>query len=850
MRHSLLSLSIRIVFIAGACPAFAEPAGDRSFRSADRQPGTSGNSLAEHGGPGLVVIDRNDIDGSGATTLSDLLFAHPMSVWGSFRPASGSSVQAHSEIDLHGIGRTRVLVDGEPAALSPFSGNSANLDLIPLASIERVEILVHPTKATLGSDAAAGIVNIITRRSLTGVTLAYTRGQPRIDGADLESGSASIGVRGDRGEASAVVSFAQRDVAFARDQFGGNVLGNTVFGNNYRVANNASSPIGNYRALPGFDCSGTGTGASGPGDVFYRDVSGRCAYNFNAVSASTPARDISGLTANASIHLPADWSTTMSASVNRLESFGRFAATPADIFVSSGSPNDPVPGDGLGAIVSHRFASAGPRDNTVDETGRDLRLEADGPLSDRVDLSFGLRHLQHQGYELGENYIVTSLAQAAAESGRYLFRDPFAATPATLDGITATISRDAHWQERSAFASADVDLFSMPGGTSTVDVALEWRDADYADRYDSSQSAGLISGTAGASAAGRRTERSLRAEWFLPVHERFDASLAARGTEDDRFGTNHAVSMAMTYRPFAPVTLHAAWGDGFSLPTLDALGQDPSPSAFNVIDRRTCIALGRADCGLNPTVQVDSILFANPLLYPEDNRHWAASIGYKPLDWVDMSVTWHRTRIDHLIAQFSAQALIDRDNNGSVLPAGLVVRRDPNTGALLLVERGYANHGYVDQQAIDWHIGARFDAGRFGAFDTRIDASHLLHVRRGFPVGADSILESDFTGQVTAPDRRALWTTQWTLGDFSVTARSAMIGPQSGPFSDSHVGSFASHDLKVAWHVLEGTTVAIGATNLADKDPPTGSTFTTEPWNRFLYSATGRTPYLNVTHVF
>ena len=72
---------------------------------------------------------------------------------GSFRPQSGSSAQAFADISLRGLGsqRTLVLVDGRRAPKAPYVGSAADLNSIPLAAVERIEILTGGAKVTTKS---------------------------------------------------------------------------------------------------------------------------------------------------------------------------------------------------------------------------------------------------------------------------------------------------------------------------------------------------------------------------------------------------------------------------------------------------------------------------------------------------------------------------------------------------------------------------------------------------------------------------------------------------------------------------------------------------------------------------
>ena len=92
----------------------------------------------------VLVIDQEDIQKTGEMTISDVLRETPINTYGSFYERSGSSAGSQSTLALRGLGssRTLVLIDGKRLPGSPkLGGDSANLNLIPTAAIERVEIL-------------------------------------------------------------------------------------------------------------------------------------------------------------------------------------------------------------------------------------------------------------------------------------------------------------------------------------------------------------------------------------------------------------------------------------------------------------------------------------------------------------------------------------------------------------------------------------------------------------------------------------------------------------------------------------------------------------------------------------
>ena len=149
----------------------------------------------------VVVIDRADIDASGDVSVADVLRDSTFASFGNFKPQSGSSAQSFAEIDLRGLGsnRTLVLVDGRRAPKAPFVGSASDVNSIPLAAVERIEILTDGASAIYGSDAIGGVVNIITRKDYNGAEFTYGFSNPSYEGGETEEGSVIFGTSGDRG---------------------------------------------------------------------------------------------------------------------------------------------------------------------------------------------------------------------------------------------------------------------------------------------------------------------------------------------------------------------------------------------------------------------------------------------------------------------------------------------------------------------------------------------------------------------------------------------------------------------------------------------------------------------------
>ncbi|MCL4696760.1 MAG: TonB-dependent receptor [Burkholderiaceae bacterium] len=176
----------------------------------------------------VQVLRREDIARTGVTTTEQLLQAiAAVSSQGAISNAmgAGNSTYGQSSVSLRGLGedRTLVLVNGRRlAAFAGGNGASVNVNAIPLAAVERVEVLKDGASSLYGSDAIAGVVNFILSRDFQGVEVAGSYAQPtRSGGGDSRRASVVVGF-GDRAKdrfnATVSLSLQQEAALFAKDR--------------------------------------------------------------------------------------------------------------------------------------------------------------------------------------------------------------------------------------------------------------------------------------------------------------------------------------------------------------------------------------------------------------------------------------------------------------------------------------------------------------------------------------------------------------------------------------------------------------------------------------------------------
>lgn len=822
----------------------------------------------------VTVITRDQIDLSGELNVADLLRNTTFNSFGSFRPRSGSSGQATATLNLRGIGsgRTLILIDGRRAPVSASGGNSQDLNAIPLAAIERVEVLSDGASAIYGSDAIGGVVNIITRKDFNGVELQVGSSNPSRSGGETEDGSVIFGASGDRGALIAGVSYSNRGIVFQRERPWSN-SGASTFSNNFLNPNNT------FFSAPSGPTQGTSVVPGGCSDPNFSVVGNRCLFDFAQVAADEAELRNSALFTRGTYQINDDWSTYMNASVSRVESFGRYAPSLATVQVPAASPNNPF---GTPLQLRHRFASLGTRDDTVDANAYDMMLGFQGSIGPAF-VEFGARINEFRSYNLGRNYVVIPIANQFIADGTYNIFNPSGNAETTLNAMKATISRDSFSRNEEVFALANFDLFELAGGMASLAVGGEARKETYFDTYDSLSEAGVIGGSAGSTAGGSRDVKSAYFEALFPVLDRVELSLAARYDKYSDYGNDTSPKVGLRWQPLETLTLRASYGEGFAAPSIPILTQAPSSAADFTTDQATCVAFGLTPNCTNPTTgatttpQLQAWVISNPNLSSETSKQYSLGLAWDATDWLNLSLDYYNIEIENQITAITSNTIIACLGGQAVsCPAGLSnlpvsaasglpydqavpnpqlglgLARDPATGLILYVQRGFTNLGNLKTDGFDLNVRTNFDFADWGTLASQLQVGWVNELTTNG--------SRNFVGDERTPQYRVSMQNVYTYGDFTLgwnishiadtDSRNALGNP---PRSDLPLDlpSWTKHDLQLSWAAPWNGKITVGVQNIADKDPvldpldPTG-----RGYDMNLYDGYGRVPYVRYTQSF
>lgn len=176
-----------------------------------------------------LVFSRDTIDQSGAATVQEFIQRLPQNFNGGANEATigtiaGGGTAANrvgaSGVNLRGLGNdaTLVLIDGHRIAPGNVSGNFVDISMIPLAAVERIEIVPDGASAIYGSDAVGGVVNFIMRKDFDGAEsrVAYRSGNS--GHPDETILGQTFGRAWEGGNALLTYEYDDRSALFARDR--------------------------------------------------------------------------------------------------------------------------------------------------------------------------------------------------------------------------------------------------------------------------------------------------------------------------------------------------------------------------------------------------------------------------------------------------------------------------------------------------------------------------------------------------------------------------------------------------------------------------------------------------------
>ena len=895
-RPTLISRGIALAFggslVLGALPALAQPA---------QRIEVTGSAIkridAETSVP-VTVVRVEELKAQGVTSVEQImasLSAVQMTQGSSQQVGSGTG--GASFADLRGVGpsKTLVLLNGRRIANNAIDGSAPDLNMIPFAALERVEVLRDGASSLYGTDAIGGVINFITRKDFQGGSITVGVDKPAEAGGEAKSANVGFGF-GDLSKGFNVFGFI--DIA-KTDQITGlqrpfnqrfpGGLSPTPFPANYFQGGAVGNPAAPSCADPDFLVPvADGTSCNIATSKFV---------DYTAKTERTSGMLRGSLRLGQDHTLAVEWFGT------RNESTTGIAAVPyGGLWMNprrpDGSLNPYFPGN-PGAItpnisinpnftraagmtprpgvtlqpgflnVRWRALAGGQRSNTSINDQDRLLLSLEGVIAG-WDYQAGVAINENKIKEVVSGYSDGNKITQGVLNG---IINPFGAQNAAGDAFIADALMGGNLQNhRGKVTSVDTrfsrefgDWFGS-GRTTALAVGGEVRKEDFRSAANTPV-AELLQASTGvdptALSEGKRDVTALYTELNVPITKQLDLTAAVRYDKYSDFGNTTNPKIGIRFQPSKEMLFRASYSTGFRAPSLYELNATPSYTNTGTVNDPVNCPGGTPIAGkpavLNCNVQFQRLTGGNVDLQPEKSKNLTLGMVFEPTANLSVGIDFWWLRLKDTIGALSETTVlgdsatfsqyIKRNAGGNLSTDGFSCPGN-DCGYLDLRQQ---NLGGTNTNGADLTLLFRQGLGSMGRLTLGLNSTYVAKYEYqdfiggpwnqnvGVYVGVGPI----FRWQHTASAR-------WAMGSFTVGA----IGRYKSGYLDQDpsntVSQYATLDTYVTWAPIKNLSLTFGVNNLTDREPPysnQGEVFQANYDPRFA-DPTGRKYYLRGSYQF
>lgn len=886
VRRALQSAGVVIVLTAAGAPAQQALAQEQNVAEVEEIVVTGSRiRRTDEGALPVQTIDQEQIQRSGATSSEQFLQTLSVAVQGNTNAvtASGSGVTSGgvSSASLRGLGsqRTLVLMNGRRLSGGGTITDSTSVDVnsIPLAAVQRVEVLKDGASAVYGSDAIAGVINFILRQDYQGAEITANYGDTS-DGGEVQKVNGVVGfgdLHADRYNVMLVGSWqkeealfgAQRD--FADSGINEQALNDTTSGNTFPA--NVAAVDGSFTGNPfAGNCAPSVTSPLFSPDVCRFDPSPLVSLLPESERTSVYGAFRYALTDSVNAYVEASYSKNeMDFVIQPVPLSDQFALPDnhplfnvdpyngfATILLQPSSPYYPrdfVTSQTGGAtpdlLVRYRSFVTGNREwtDTIEQPRATLGLQGDvGAWNFDVALMYSETKLKEDYHNGAPSY---ERILPLLNSGQVNFFGEN--TPEILAQIDATQFRGEAYSTKTSLqsitASATRELVDLPAGPLALAFGAEFRQ----EKFETNPSAAIQSGDI-ASYGGNffpidrdRDVTAAFAEVNVPILESLEASAAVRFDDYQGTGNKTVPKVSMRWRPTDAIMVRVSAGKGFRAPSLSELWQPQvlgvsapglnDPERCNQVDANGVVNQDVRDCG----TQFPITLGGNPDLKPEESENYTLGVVIEPMPNFSFGFDAFRVNLeDTIIFGVSPSAIL-----GNIEQFGDLVTReapDPGTpglpGHINNIDQINLNFGKTKVEGVDADVRLRFDAGDIGAFTATIVGTYFTKYDIQNPDGSFESIAGEVSPIVNGsggvvPRWHHYLTLGWNRGPLELTVTQnfqSAYDDLAGTFEDTEapdfhareVDSYLTHDVQAAFSGMENVRIALGVRNVTDEEPP------------------------------
>ncbi|MFW7379281.1 MAG: TonB-dependent receptor plug domain-containing protein [Oligoflexus sp.] len=795
----------------------------------------------------VIVLDRQELDRSGVSTVGEVLGNLAVSAQGAYAtPVVDDPRGTVSQVNLRGLGaqNTLVLLDGR--RLPDESGQGiVDLSTIPMAAVERIEVLKDSASAIYGSDAIGGVVNIITKKDFNGSALFGRASTPEERGSQQTDFSYTSGVSRDNFRILTTVNFRKVEPTFYRDrEWTKQGLSYYSFPANYSFEVEGAE----IQRHPNCDVpQELWITASANGNEL-------CSYNYGATMAFAPKTTQLGLLNNMEFAFNESVSVFSTLRAIKTTNEWNMAPNAGDFTI----PRDvalanlaslgltDVPGN---VKLYYRSLPWGLRRWEEENTLLGGTIGLRGGIGATWEWSAAVGHTEGKKDTVNpDGFFLTDQLVNAIALGEF---NPF---DTNLSNDSLNVVDTAAYQPFSVIETSmqtyNLDftgtLFSMAGGFAGLAVGVSHTEQGYSKLVDRQSERGNVFGVVEDKGdGGDRSISAAYAELALPVWENLEIQAAVRHDEYSDFGSATNPKLGIRYLPIPELMLRGNVATGFKAPTLRDIYRSTQIRLENLVDTPVN---GLDSRELTTEVEIETA--GNQDLKEETSFGYNVGIVTEPIDRLGISVDYWYVEVNDIVTAMDPQKVLNSVAEGRSFDEIEITRlAGSNTGILERIKIPVMNLGESEDAGIDTSARYYFNLGS-NRFDLVADYSRKLFSRRiPFP----GVPLEDILGERGQPEWRSVNTGIWSLSGHSIMLRNNQIGPQeSASDPDQTISQFTTYDVQYAWNHPWNGSIALGALNVFDSDFPRDPTERAGDSVRVetLFGPDGRVFYVNLNQVF
>jgi iron complex outermembrane receptor protein len=887
MMETVLSRSLRVMFASGAALMLAQPAfaQDAPMQRVEITGSAIKRIDAETAVP-VTVVKMEDLKKEGFTTIEQVMAS--LSVSQSSTGTSqtvGLSTGGASFADLRGIGanKTLVLLNGRRLANNAIDASAPDLNMIPFAALERVEVLRDGASSLYGSDAVGGVINFITKKDFQGGTVTIGADSPEKQGGD--SSNYNIGYGWGDLEKNGFNIFAMVD---RQDQ---NRIGGTQRNYNTRYSGGLSPSTYPANWAQG-DLAGNPNGPGCTATYLIPGKGGQCQMTTSSFVDYVPETQRTTGLVRGTFKLSENHELGVELLSTKSNVQTRIAPVPhGGLYLNYRRPD--------GTLNPYYPSAANPA-YTDDLIGQIDGLQTgyvgvkwrDLPNGSRADENINKQNrlvVSLKGTVLGwdydaaltynQNKVSTNLFgydsdDIIAKGVMNGVINPFGANDAAGSALLASAALSGNERNsKGTNKGADLKLsrevgdWLNTGHQAGLAVGLQYENQKFHDAANSEFAAKVASSTGIDPATlneGSRNVSAFYSELNVPLLNNLDVTAAVRYDRYSDFGHTANPKFSFTYRPTGEVLLRGSYSKGFRAPSLYEINAANSYTNSSQGDDPINCPGGNPIAGKpassNCQQQFQVMNGGNKNLSPEKSKNGTIGIMWEPIKNLSLSADWWSIRLTNQISGLTdTDVLADPTTFASYYhrnPAGNLATdgsQCPNPVTCGYLDLRTQNLGDMNTNGVDLSAAYKIRTTDFGNFTLGYSGTWVhkyeyqnfigdtLHSKVGIYSGGNPIFRWQNTVNLN-------WAKNTVSGGLVAHYKSGYLDQDE----ENHVASYTTFDGYGSWKALPGLTLTAGVRNLFDRQPPLSyqtDTFQAGYDPRYT-DPTGRTMYVRATYDF